>query len=70
MLCAGGSPLPLEGYEWLYQQVGPDVYLNVGSGGTDVCTGLAQGYPTLPVYAGEMAAICLGVDAAAFDPEG
>ena len=39
MLCEAGSPLPLEGYEWLYRQVGPDVYLNVGSGGTDVCTG-------------------------------
>ena len=69
-LCEAGSPLPLEGYEWLYEQVGPDVFLNVGSGGTDVCTGLVQGYPILPVYAGEMSAPCLGVDAAAFDPDG
>ena len=65
-----GSPLPLEGYEWLYEQLGPDVFLNVGSGGTDVCTGIVSGYPLLPVYAGEMAAPCLGVDAVAFDPEG
>ena len=65
-----GSPLPLEGYEWLYRQVDPDVYLNNGSGGTDVCTGLVQGYPLLPVYAGEMAAPCLGVDAVAFDSDG
>ncbi len=70
MLCEAGSPLPLEGYEWLYRQVGPDVYLNVGSGGTDVCTGIVQGYPLLPVYAGEMSAPCLGVDAVAFDEEG
>ncbi|HLG10072.1 MAG TPA: acetoacetate--CoA ligase [Gaiellaceae bacterium] len=70
MLCEAGSPLPLEGYEWLYRQVGSDVYLNVGSGGTDVCTGIVQGYPLLPVYAGEMAAACLGVDAVAFDPTG
>ncbi len=69
-LCEAGSPLPLEGYEWLYEQVGPDVFLNVGSGGTDVCTGLVQGYPILPVYAGEMSAPCLGVDAAAFDIDG
>ena len=69
-LCEAGSPLPLEGYEWLYEQVGPDVFLNVGSGGTDVCTGLVQGYPILPVYAGEMSAPCLGVDAAAFDADG
>ncbi len=69
-LCEAGSPLPLEGYEWLYEQVGPDVFLNVGSGGTDVCTGIVQGYPILPVYAGEMSAACLGVDAAAFDADG
>jgi acetoacetyl-CoA synthetase len=69
-LCEAGSPLPLEGYEWLYEQVGPEVFLNVGSGGTDVCTGLVQGYPILPVYAGEMSAPCLGVDAAAFDADG
>ena len=68
--CAGGSPLPLEGYAWLYEQGGPDVYLNVGSGGTDVCSGLVHNYPLLPVYAGEMASACLGVDAVAFDPQG
>ena len=44
--------------------------LNVGSGGTDVCTGFVQGYPLLPVYAGEMAGPCLGVDVAAFDADG
>jgi acetoacetyl-CoA synthetase len=38
--------------------------------GTDVCTGIVQGDPLLPVYAGEMAGRCLGVDVAAFDPEG
>ena len=69
-LGAAGSPLPLEGFEWLYEQVGPDVCLNVGSGGTDVCTGIVQGYPLLPVYAGEMSGRCLGVDAAAFDADG
>ena len=57
-------------YEWLYEQVGPEVLLNVGSGGTDVCTGIVQGCPLLPVYAGEMAGRCLGVDVAAFDPDG
>jgi len=63
-------PLPLEGYAWLYEQVGSDVYLNVGSGGTDVCSGLVHNYPLLPVWAGEMASPCLGVDAVAFDPRG
>ena len=67
IVCEAGSPLPMEGYHWLYEQFGPELFLNVGSGGTDVCTGIVQGYPVLPVYAGEMSAPCLGVDAVAFD---
>jgi acetoacetyl-CoA synthetase len=70
MVCEAGSPLPLEGYEWLYEQFGPDVNVNVGSGGTDVCTGLVQGIPLLPVWAGEMSARMLGVDVDAFGPDG
>lgn len=69
-LCAAGSPLPLEGFAWVREQLGSDVMLNVGSGGTDVCSGMVQGCPLLPVWAGEMSARCLGVDAHAFDPQG
>jgi acetoacetyl-CoA synthetase len=69
-ICAAGSPLPADSYEWIYDQAGPEMMLNVGSGGTDVCTGIVQGHPLLPVYAGEMAGKCLGVDVAAFDPDG
>jgi acetoacetyl-CoA synthetase len=68
-VCAAGSPLPPEGYQWLYEQFGPDLILNVGSGGTDVCTGIVQGYPVLPVWCGEMSAPCLGVDAVAYDED-
>ena len=69
-LGAAGSPLPTEGYAWVYEQLGPDVLLNCGSGGTDVCTGIVQGSPMQPVFAGEIAGRCLGVDTAAFDPDG
>jgi acetoacetyl-CoA synthetase len=65
--CAAGSPLPPEGFDWIYEQLGPDVLLNVGSGGTDVCTGMVQGGPMQPVYRGEIAGCCLGVDVAAYD---
>jgi acetoacetyl-CoA synthetase len=65
-----GSPLALEGFEWLYQQLGSGVFLNNGSGGTDVCTGIVQGNPLIPVYAGEIAGRCLGVDSAAFGLDG
>ena len=67
---AAGSPLPLEGFAWLYDQVDPSVLVNLGSGGTDVCTGIVQGCPLLPVYAGEMSGRCLAVDVHAYDPQG
>lgn len=66
---AAGSPLPPEGYRWVADQVG-DVLLNVGSGGTDVCSGIVQGSPLQPVWTGEISGPCLGVDAKAFDPDG
>jgi len=69
-LGAAGSPLPAEGYHWVRERFGPRVLLNVGSGGTDVCSGLVQGGPWQPVYAGEISGACLGVDAKAFDERG
>jgi acetoacetyl-CoA synthetase len=69
-LGVAGSPLPLEGFEWLYDQLGPEIFLNNGSGGTDVCTGIVQGNPLIPVYAGEIAGRCLAVASAAYSPEG
>src|SRR3954447_5269697 len=68
-LAAAGSPLPAEGFDWIYEQLGPDVLLNVGSGGTDVCTGMVQGSPLQPVYRGEIAGRCLAVDVAAYDQD-
>ena len=44
--------------------------LNVGSGGTDVCSGLVQNNPLLPVRAGMISGRALGVDAHAFDEDG
>jgi acetoacetyl-CoA synthetase len=70
MLSAAGSPMPTEGFVWLDEQFGDHAPLYVGSGGTDVCTGLVQGYPTVPVYAGEISAKVLGVAAYAYDEDG
>ena len=69
-LAVAGSPLPPEGFDWVYEQFGPDVLLSCGSGGTDLCTGIVQGSPLLPVYRGEMSGPELGVDVAAFDIDG
>jgi acetoacetyl-CoA synthetase len=67
---AAGSPLPAEGYHWVRDVFGAGVLLNVGSGGTDVCSGIVQGGPLQPVVAGEISGPCLGVDAQAFDEHG
>lgn len=65
-----GSPLPAEGFRWVYDVVSPTVYLQSTSGGTDVCTAFVGGAPLLPVTAGEIAAPALGVLAHALDSEG
>lgn len=67
---SAGSPFPPEGFRWIAEQFGSRVLLNVGSGGTDVCTGLVQGSPLEPVWAGEMSGASLGVDVKAFDTAG
>src|SRR3954451_24341117 len=65
-----GSPLPPEGYDYLYAQLGPDMLLVNGSGGTDVCSAIVSGSALTPVHRGDMAGRWLGVDATAFDLEG
>jgi acetoacetyl-CoA synthetase len=65
-----GSPLPADGFRWIYDAVNPQVYLQSTSGGTDVCTSFVGGTPLLPVRAGEISAPALGVWARALDAEG
>lgn len=65
-----GSPLSPEGFRWVYDQLGEDVWLFSTSGGTDVCTAFVGGVPTLPVYAGELQGRALGAAVAAFDEHG
>ncbi len=65
-----GSPLPPEGFRWVYEHVGPDVWLFSTSGGTDVCTAFVGGCPLLPVYAGELQCRVLGCAVESFDERG
>jgi acetoacetyl-CoA synthetase len=69
-LMLAGSPVSAECGAWFYRNVKRDLWLHVGSGGTDVCTGFTGGAPTLPVYAGEHQARNLGVAAYAFNAHG
>ena len=65
-----GSPVSPAHTAWFHRAVAEDLWVATGSGGTDVCTGLVGGVPTLPVFAGEIQACSLGVDAHAFDDAG
>lgn len=69
-IMATGSPLPPEGFKWVYDNVNSDIWLASASGGTDLCTAFVTGSPTLPVYAGFIQARALGADVHAFDEEG
>jgi len=65
-----GSPVTAECMKWFYDNVKSDLLVGPGSGGTDVCTGFVGAAPILPVYAGEIQARHLGVDAQAFNENG
>jgi acetoacetyl-CoA synthetase len=65
-----GSPLSPEGFAWVYDAVGKDVWLASISGGTDLCTAFVGSCPLLPVYTGEIQCRCLGAKVEAFDTEG
>ena len=65
-----GSPLPLEAYAWVYENVKSDLWLASISGGTDIASGFVACAPILPVNAGEIQCRELGVAAHAFNEQG
>jgi acetoacetyl-CoA synthetase len=68
-----GSPLPPEGFRWVYEELGtgsPGLILGSYSGGTDLCTGFVGPSPLLPVRAGVISGPCLGAKVEAFDSAG
>jgi acetoacetyl-CoA synthetase len=65
-----GSPLSPEGFQWVYEHVGADIWLFSTSGGTDVCTAFVGGCPLLPVYEGELQCRILGCAVESWDEQG
>ncbi|MEK6674470.1 MAG: acetoacetate--CoA ligase [Planctomycetota bacterium] len=65
-----GSPLTVEGFHWVYSHVKSDLQLSSICGGTDIISCFMLGNPILPVYAGEIQCLGLGMDSRAFDSEG
>ncbi|MFQ5461043.1 MAG: acetoacetate--CoA ligase [Phycisphaerae bacterium] len=65
-----GSPLTIENFHWVYENVKADLQLASIAGGTDIISCFMLGNPVLPVYAGEIQCLGLGMDVRAFDDKG
>src|SRR6185312_3506527 len=65
-----GSPLLPQSFDHIYDDWKRDVHLASISGGTDICACFLGGVPTLPVRRGELQGAMLGMDVAAFGPDG
>ncbi len=64
-----GSPLPAESFYWVKEHLA-DVRLSSITGGTDIISCFALGNPTLPVFAGEIQSLGLGMDVAFYNEAG
>lgn len=65
-----GSPLPAEGFRYVYDAIGASVHLQSVSGGTDVCTAFVGASPLVPVWEGEISCRHLGCAVEAFSAAG
>jgi acetoacetyl-CoA synthetase len=65
-----GSPLSVEGFEYVYKEIKEDLHFNSIAGGTDINGCFAAGTPIQPVYAGELQGPALGMKVKAYDEEG
>ncbi|MDK1024570.1 MAG: acetoacetate--CoA ligase [Gammaproteobacteria bacterium] len=65
-----GSPLAIEGFEYVYREIKQDLCLSSIAGGTDLISCFVLGNPNLPVYAGEIQCAGLGMDVRVFDDAG
>ncbi len=65
-----GSPLTMEGFAWVYDNLNRELALESLSGGTDVCTGFVGGARLKPIHAGEIQGAALGAHVLAYSEEG
>jgi acetoacetyl-CoA synthetase len=69
-IASTGSPLSHEGFEYVYENISPNIHLASISGGTDICGCFMLGVPNLPVYAGQIQGPALGLDVQVFSEDG
>ncbi|KPI41826.1 Acetoacetyl-CoA synthetase [Cyphellophora attinorum] len=67
---SAGALLTASLSQWIVSSFGSHPCQISTSGGTELCGNFVHGSQTLPVYAGENAAKCLGMDVDIFTPEG
>jgi acetoacetyl-CoA synthetase len=65
-----GSPLSIDSFEYIYNEIKADLQLASIAGGTDLNGCFALGNPMGPVYAGELQCRGLAMDVKAFDDNG
>ena len=69
-ICSTGSPLSIDGFRYVYNNIKADVHLASISGGTDIVSCFVLGNLFQPVYAGEIQNRGLGMDVDIFDDKG
>lgn len=65
-----GSPLTVEGFDYVYRAIVEDVQLSSISGGTDIVSCFVLGNPVLPVWRGEIQCKGLGMAVEIWDEDG
>jgi acetoacetyl-CoA synthetase len=65
-----GSPLNPEQFDWVYENIHPDIQLSSISGGTDILAAFLGGSPLLPVCRGELQCAELGFDVQSWNKDG
>ena len=69
-ICSTGSPLSVDGFKYIYENIKKDVHLSSISGGTDIISCFVLGNLFQPVYAGEIQNRGLGMNVDIFNEKG
>ena len=69
-ICSTGSPLTVDGFEFVYEGISREVQLASIAGGTDIISCFVLGAPVKPVYAGEIQCRGLGMAVDVYGDDG
>ncbi len=70
LMCSTGSPLLAEGFDYVYKNIHPTVYLASISGGTDIVSCFVLGDPSSTLHRGEIACRGLGMAVEIWNDDG